>query len=79
MERIVKDNTKELAEDDDISMKSARDEDLMNLSKFTVYHSAQDLDNPKTALFQNADTEYICQKVSCSSILMMSIRRGIRT
>ena len=53
MEGIYGDSNGDLNDYDDVSMKSAKDEDFLNASKYTVYHSAQDLDNPKVALFQN--------------------------
>lgn len=58
MEGIFKDKNEDLMEGDDVSMKSAREDEFLNLSRFTVYHSAQDLDNPKAALFQNHERPF---------------------
>lgn len=51
--------------DDTLSMKSARDGDgeFLSMSRLTVYHSAQELDNPRQALFDAANNDRVLVKV----------------
>lgn len=50
--------------DDALSLKSARDGEFLSLSRFTVYHSAQDIDNPRVALFEDEHDGDLVNKVS---------------
>lgn len=72
MEGIYNNVIRDSMDDDEVSMKSAKDDDFLNLSRYTVYHSAQDLDNPKTALFQNHNHEPAFHKVGPLLNLFMS-------